>query len=183
MPTLLPPSSKLPDWISHPPSLCYLHLLSLLPQSRHRCLLTIPQHTLSPPSVRWARHGSASLHRHQGWRIPRLRLQPPAESWTPPQPSDPVAPPRLSAPSSPPSPVVPPAPPWSVVIPPSPQDSAPPASPRRSIPLAPLSSSLPPAPPQSSVAPAPPRTSGAPPRSPEPVVARASLLLLPAHNA
>ncbi|KAL0150911.1 hypothetical protein M9458_053830, partial [Cirrhinus mrigala] len=35
-----------------------------------------PLLTLSPPSVRWVRRGSASLRRHHGWRIPRLRLQP-----------------------------------------------------------------------------------------------------------
>ncbi|KAL0150393.1 hypothetical protein M9458_054210, partial [Cirrhinus mrigala] len=35
-----------------------------------------PHLTLSPPSVRWARRGSASLHRRHGWRIPHLRLQP-----------------------------------------------------------------------------------------------------------
>ncbi|KAL0150420.1 hypothetical protein M9458_054237, partial [Cirrhinus mrigala] len=112
------------------PPICYLLLSALLPQTHHRCPLTAPLLTLSPPSVR--------LHRRHGWRIHRLRLQ----SWTLTRPFDPAAPPWLSAPSSPPSPVGPPAPPgsiippaapWSVVVPPSPQDSTPPAAPRRSV--------------------------------------------------
>ncbi|KAI2662353.1 Ankyrin repeat domain-containing protein 34B [Labeo rohita] len=71
----------LPAWISHPPSLfCIIH--SSLPQPRHLCFLVAPLLTLSPPSVRWARHGSAILHRCCGWKIhlqppsPGLRLRP-----------------------------------------------------------------------------------------------------------
>ncbi|KAL0152317.1 hypothetical protein M9458_052040 [Cirrhinus mrigala] len=124
---------------THLPSLCYLLLSALLPQSHHRCPLTAPLLTLSPPSS-----PSAS------WLEDPSPPPPASESWTLTRPFDPVAPPRLSAPSSPPSPVGPPAPPgsiippaapWSVVVPPSPQDSTPPAAPRRSVPPAPLGSS------------------------------------------
>ncbi|KAI2645128.1 Zinc metalloprotease ZmpB [Labeo rohita] len=55
-----------------PPSLfCLCQRLS-----GHRCPLTAPLLTLSPPPVQWARRGSGSFHRCQGWRIPHLRLQP-----------------------------------------------------------------------------------------------------------
>ncbi|KAI2653170.1 1-deoxy-D-xylulose-5-phosphate synthase [Labeo rohita] len=40
------------------------------------CCLAAPSLTLSPPSVRWVRHWSASLHRHYGWRIACLHHGP-----------------------------------------------------------------------------------------------------------
>ncbi|KAI2662718.1 FMRFamide-related peptides type HF-4 [Labeo rohita] len=62
----------LPVWNSHPPSLfCLCQRLS-----GHRCPLTAPLLTLSPPPVQWARRGSASFHQCRGWRILHLRLQP-----------------------------------------------------------------------------------------------------------
>ncbi|KAI2644981.1 Titin [Labeo rohita] len=149
---------------------CLESPLTLPPSSAHV--------NVSP--LQWARRGSASFHRCQGWRIPHLRLQP--QSRTLPQPSDPAAPPRLSAPSSPSSPVCPPAPPdllvspappWSVVVPPSPQDSAPLAAPRHSVPPAPKDSSLPPAPPRLS-APSSPSSPVCPPAPPDLLVSPAT---------
>ncbi|KAI2662257.1 Cell surface glycoprotein [Labeo rohita] len=68
----LPVTLCMPVWNPHPPSLfCLCQRLSA-----HRCPLTAPLLTLSPPPVQWARRGSASFHRCQGWRIPHLRLQP-----------------------------------------------------------------------------------------------------------
>ncbi len=102
------------------------------------CRLAAPLLALSPPSVRCELRGSAILHRHHGWRIPCLRLQP-LSFGALPRPVDPAAPPWLLAPSSPPWPIsplappgslVPQAPPWSVVDHPSPRDSTPPAAPR-----------------------------------------------------
>ncbi|XP_058613945.1 uncharacterized protein LOC131528654 [Onychostoma macrolepis] len=97
---------------SHPPSL-YCLLLSFLCQLHHCCILSVPLLTLSPPSVRWDRRGSASLHRCRGWRIPRL---------TPPRPVDTAAPSWLLALSSPPWLLSPPSSlgslvPWSVIDP------------------------------------------------------------------
>ncbi|KAL0151272.1 hypothetical protein M9458_053463 [Cirrhinus mrigala] len=48
--------------------------------STHCNMTEAPLLTLSPPTVQWARRGSASLNRRYGWRIPCLRLQ---ESRTP----------------------------------------------------------------------------------------------------
>ncbi len=42
----------------------------------HHCRLAAALLALSPPSVRWELRRSAILHRHRGWRIPCLRLQP-----------------------------------------------------------------------------------------------------------
>ncbi|KAI2667104.1 Contactin-3 [Labeo rohita] len=44
--------------------------------STAHCTAEAPLLTLSPPSVWWVCHGSASLHRRHGWRIPHLGLQP-----------------------------------------------------------------------------------------------------------
>ncbi len=89
----------LPTWIAHPPThppSLSCRLLSSLPlQLCHRCFLAAPLLTLSPPSVRWDRRGSARLHQHHGWRIPCLRLQPlspglrldPSTQWLPLRPS------------------------------------------------------------------------------------------------
>ncbi|KAL0195201.1 hypothetical protein M9458_008773, partial [Cirrhinus mrigala] len=149
------------------PSLCYLLLLALLPQSHHHCPLTALLLTLSPPICAV---GSPRVCQSptELWLEDPSSTPPASESWTPPRPSDPPAPPQLAAPSSPPLPVgppappgfiFPPAPPWSVVVPPSPQDYTPPAATHRPVPPAPVGSSLPPALPQSSVTPAPLRTS------------------------
>ncbi len=71
-----PSLNPLPVWISHTSSLSWLFLPSLLLQLRPRWLLSAPLLTLRPPSVRWDRRGSASLHQRHGWSIPCLRLQP-----------------------------------------------------------------------------------------------------------
>ncbi|KAL0167339.1 hypothetical protein M9458_039183, partial [Cirrhinus mrigala] len=106
---------------------------------------------------------SVRLHRHHGWRIPHLHLQPlnPALRLGP---LTQQLPPRLSPPSSPPSPVGPAAPLGSLV------PLALPWTPLLQLRLVTPSHRLRWAPPQSSVAPAPTRISGSPPppRSPEP---------------
>ncbi len=58
------------------PSFFYCRLLSSVPQLCHRCVPSSPLLPLSPPSVWWDSHGSASLHRRHGSRIPCVCLQP-----------------------------------------------------------------------------------------------------------
>ncbi|KAI2655695.1 Chromatin-remodeling ATPase INO80 [Labeo rohita] len=93
----------------------------------HRCGLAAPLLTLSPPSVRWAYRGSASLHRHRGWRTPvsasSFRAQDCASAR---RPSGSTMAPSSSLPgkaSGLPSSLVLPAPPWTVFDHPSPPAS------------------------------------------------------------
>ncbi len=146
MPVLLPPSSELS---SYPELSTCLATCSSYHPCHFSSATAASWQPLSPPSVRWDRRGSASLHRRRGWRIPCLCLQPlslrlrlgPSTQRLTSAPSSLVSTVTRRPTSSTGLPL-PPALPWSVVVPPSSQDSAPPAAPWRSIPPAPANPSL-----------------------------------------
>ncbi len=73
MPVLLPPSSELS---SYPELSTCLATCSSYHPCHFSSATAASWQPLSPPSVRWDRRGSASLHRRRGWRIPCLCLQP-----------------------------------------------------------------------------------------------------------